>query len=115
VGCAEPAVLPEGGRRAACDPPADPPPPACPRHPNAETAQRGCGWTFEPAEVEPFVTAVGSAVRVFEEEPDVWRQVQQQGMRRDFGWAKAALQYESVLKDLVAAKLAQQAEAAAAK
>jgi glycogen synthase len=80
--------------------------------PLADAGQRGCGWSFEPAEVEPLVAAVKAAVRVYEEQPEVWRQVQQQGMRCDFGWAKAAMQYEAVLRGLVAAQ--QEAEAAKA-
>ncbi len=61
----------------------------------------GSGFTFKPAEVKPFVEAVRAAVKVYNERPRTWRQVQLQGMWRDYSWGRAAAQYDTVLQGMM--------------
>eukprot|EP00878_Enallax_costatus_P022064 GHUV01023396.1.p1 GENE.GHUV01023396.1~~GHUV01023396.1.p1 ORF type:complete len:134 (+),score=28.89 GHUV01023396.1:825-1226(+) len=72
--------------------------PSCP----AATGEgEGTGWTFAPAEVEPMVAAVSSAVQVYREQPDRWRALQLRGMADDCSWERAAQQYETVLTEVM--------------
>jgi glycogen synthase len=48
------------------------------------------------------VSAVGSAVTVFKEQPGKWRALQLRGMAKDCSWQRAAQQYELVLSEAMA-------------
>ena len=69
--------------------------------PPASGEGEGTGWTFAPAEVEPMVAAVSSAVRVYREQPERWRALQLRGMADDCSWERAAQQYETVLTEVM--------------
>lgn len=56
----------------------------------------GTGWTFFPATPEAFMDALGAALAVLVDQPDVWRAIQQAGMARDSSWGRAAAAYEQV-------------------
>lgn len=62
----------------------------------------GTGWTFAPAEVEPMVAALSTAVELYREQPERWRALQLRGMAADFSWERAAQQYEVVLSEAMA-------------
>ena len=74
---------------------------------------RGTGWTFTPATPAALTRALGRAVNVYREHPARWRAIQQEGMRRDSGWGRAAAAYEQVIERVVAS--AQQAPEKAAR
>jgi starch synthase len=56
----------------------------------------GTGWAFREFSVDAFVQALGFALSTFRDHPDAWRRIQQNGMRRDFGWHRAAELYEAL-------------------
>ena len=58
---------------------------------------RGTGWTFAPATAPALIGAMQGAVSVYRDAPDRWRNIQLEGMQRDFGWARAAAAYETVI------------------
>lgn len=67
---------------------------------------RATGFVFHPVTAE----ALGRTVdRVFAlwNRPDLWRQVQRNGMARDVGWAASARQYAALFQDLVNEKARQ--------
>ncbi len=55
---------------------------------------QGTGWAFPDFSVDGFVQAIGWALHTFHGHKDAWRQIQQNGMRRDSGWDRAATLYE---------------------
>lgn len=65
--------------------------------PAADPEREGTGWTFSPNTRDACVDAISSALRVYREQPDVWRAIQLRGMQRDAGWSRAAAQYEKVI------------------
>ena len=65
------------------------------------SAGRATGFVFEEAQA----TALGAALRrAFElwQSSDTWREVQQRAMRQDFTWAKAAVEYTALYRELCA-------------
>jgi starch synthase len=54
----------------------------------------GTGFMFDDLSVPSFMTALDRALRLYREEPSVFRAMQQAGMRKDFSWARAASGYE---------------------
>ncbi|KAG2499011.1 hypothetical protein HYH03_003197 [Edaphochlamys debaryana] len=64
----------------------------------------GTGWTFSPATTEGLLDAVTAALHVYEKHPDKWRRIQLAGMRRDWSWARAAVQWEGVFEAALGAR-----------
>jgi len=62
---------------------------------------KGTGWTFDRAEVEPFKQALNNALVTYKNHGESFRGVQERGMEKDMSWNHAAEQYEEVM---VAAK-----------
>ena len=56
----------------------------------------GTGWAFREFSTEAFVQAIGFALRTWWDHPEAWRANQANGMRRDFGWGRAAELYEAM-------------------
>jgi len=63
----------------------------------------GTGWTFERAEVDKMIWALGKAIDTFQHHPDSFKQVALRGMHQDLGWDHAAYLYE---RKLIEAKYA---------
>ncbi|GAQ91856.1 hypothetical protein KFL_008700010 [Klebsormidium nitens] len=61
----------------------------------------GTGWTFERAEANGLIDAVGNALYTYRDFRDSFRDLQRRGMTQDLSWEAAAAQYEETL---VAAK-----------
>lgn len=57
---------------------------------------RGTGWAFREFSNDAFAQAVGWALHTYANHPEAWRAIQQNGMRRDFGWNRAAELYEAL-------------------
>jgi len=66
---------------------------------NAATLRDGSatGFVFEMETAGEFLTAVQRALSSYQK-ADVWRTMQQNGMKRDFGWQKAAQEYVDVYR-----------------
>ncbi|TKY50254.1 Granule-bound starch synthase 2 [Spatholobus suberectus] len=63
--------------------------------------ESGLGWTFDSAETNKLVNALGNCLLTFRQYKKSWEGLQQRGMTQDLSWDNAAQQYEEVL---VAAK-----------
>jgi starch synthase len=57
-----------------------------------ETGQ-GTGFKFEPYDAEALLGAVREALAVFRNDPVAWRQIQANGMAKDFSWQASAIEY----------------------
>mmetsp|Transcript_20205 Transcript_20205/g.50885 ORF Transcript_20205/g.50885 Transcript_20205/m.50885 type:complete len:611 (-) Transcript_20205:114-1946(-) len=56
----------------------------------------GTGWTFQNADVQGLMHALGLALHCFHEDKQLYKEVQLTGMRRDSSWDTAATNYEQV-------------------
>jgi len=74
------------------------------RHATPQAIREGTatGFSFSRCHVEDLVRAVAHAVAVYREAPDVWRQIQTCGMRRDFSWDRSAEAYERLFSRMLA-------------
>jgi len=63
--------------------------------------ESGLGWTFDCAETNKLINALGNCLMTFKQFKHSWEGLQRRGMMQDLSWDKAAQQYEEVL---VAAK-----------
>lgn len=64
-------------------------------------ADTGLGWTFDRAEAQGLIHALGNAMWTYRDFKPSWLGLQKRGMSQDLSWDNAAEQYEEVL---VAAK-----------
>ena len=65
------------------------------------TCKSGLGWTFDSAETNKLIHALGNCLLTFRQYKQSWEGLQRRGMTQDLSWDNAAQQYEEVL---VAAK-----------
>jgi starch synthase len=65
-------------------------------------AATGTGWTFSPATPRALLSAVSSAVQVYRKEPERWKRIQEEAMKMDYSWGRAASLYERVLRSTLA-------------
>ncbi|XP_019432439.1 PREDICTED: granule-bound starch synthase 2, chloroplastic/amyloplastic-like [Lupinus angustifolius] len=63
--------------------------------------ESGFGWTFDSAEANKLIHALGNCLWTYREYKKSWEGLQRRGMTQDLSWDNAAQQYEEVL---VAAK-----------
>ncbi|KAI3983129.1 hypothetical protein MKX01_030851 [Papaver californicum] len=63
--------------------------------------ESGLGWTFDRAEADKLIHAMGNCLLTYREYKESWRGIQKRGMMQDLSWDNAAQNYEEVL---VAAK-----------
>ncbi|RRT60949.1 hypothetical protein B296_00013467 [Ensete ventricosum] len=63
--------------------------------------ESGFGWTFDRAEANKLVNALGNCLNTYRSHKESWKGVQTRGMAQDLSWDNAAKHYEEVL---VAAK-----------
>ncbi|KAG4958744.1 hypothetical protein GLYMA_13G062700v4 [Glycine max] len=63
--------------------------------------ESGLGWTFDSAETNKLINALGNCLLTFRQYKQSWEGLQRRGMTQDLSWDNAAQQYEEVL---VAAK-----------
>ncbi|XP_023912722.1 granule-bound starch synthase 2, chloroplastic/amyloplastic [Quercus suber] len=63
--------------------------------------ESGLGWTFDSAEANKLIHALGNCLLTYREYKQSWEGLQRRGMMQDLSWDNAAQKYEEVL---VAAK-----------
>ncbi|XVF60544.1 hypothetical protein PTKIN_Ptkin08bG0056300 [Pterospermum kingtungense] len=63
--------------------------------------ESGLGWTFDSADVNKLIHALGNCLLTYREYKQSWEGLQRRGMMQDLSWDNAAQKYEEVL---VAAK-----------
>ncbi|KAF9626187.1 hypothetical protein IFM89_031314 [Coptis chinensis] len=63
--------------------------------------ESGVGWTFDSAETNKLIHALGNCLYTYREYKTSWEGIQKRGMMQDLSWDNAAQNYEDVL---VAAK-----------
>ncbi|KAK7381299.1 hypothetical protein VNO78_33882 [Psophocarpus tetragonolobus] len=63
--------------------------------------ESGLGWTFDSAEANKLINALGNCLLTYRQYKQSWEGLQRRGMTQDLSWDHAAEQYEEVL---VAAK-----------
>ncbi|PKI47890.1 hypothetical protein CRG98_031674 [Punica granatum] len=63
--------------------------------------ESGLGWTFDSAETQKLIHALGNCLLTYREYKKSWEGLQRRGMMQDLSWDHAAQIYEEVL---VAAK-----------
>ncbi|XP_058773224.1 granule-bound starch synthase 2, chloroplastic/amyloplastic-like [Vicia villosa] len=61
----------------------------------------GVGWTFDRADANKLIVALGNCLLTYKDYKKSWEGIQERGMSQDHSWDNAAQQYEEVL---VAAK-----------
>jgi len=59
-------------------------------------AVEGTGFLFSPANGGAMMWALNSALRVYREHPQRWRELMLNGMRQDWSWGTAATRYEQI-------------------
>jgi len=73
--------------------------------PEALARGEATGFVFEDESADALVAAVGRALAAFADR-DLWRRLQENGMRRDFSWAAAARRYAEVYERVLAPRRA---------
>lgn len=63
-------------------------------------AGRANGFVFEDYTSRAFLSAVNRAIKMYLEEPESWKKMQQTAMTQDFSWAGAAKKYEALYASL---------------
>jgi starch synthase len=64
---------------------------------------RASGFAFIPYHAPAFREAIDRCLRLYRERPQLWRAVQQTGMRQDWSWSRSAAEYERRYRALVEA------------
>eukprot|EP00262_Sarcandra_glabra_P005648 TRINITY_DN1738_c0_g3_i1.p1 TRINITY_DN1738_c0_g3~~TRINITY_DN1738_c0_g3_i1.p1 ORF type:complete len:788 (-),score=160.77 TRINITY_DN1738_c0_g3_i1:145-2508(-) len=59
--------------------------------------ESGLGWTFDRAEANRLVDALGNCLYTYREFKNSWEGIQKRGMMQDLSWDNAAQNYEEVL------------------
>jgi starch synthase len=73
-------------------------------HPATPTSLKkgeATGFFFTPYTVDSLLMTVRRALDLYHNQPAVWRQVQERGMREDFSWNRAAESYEQLYQRLL--------------
>ncbi|GAB2265064.1 Pentafunctional AROM polypeptide [Dionaea muscipula] len=58
----------------------------------------GTGWTFSPLTAESMIACLRTSIRTYREYKSSWEGLMKRGMKRDYSWENAALQYEQVFE-----------------
>jgi starch synthase len=57
-------------------------------------AGRATGFSFIPYHANAFREAIDRCLSLYRERPQLWRRLQETGMRQDWSWARSAVEYE---------------------
>lgn len=68
---------------------------------DVSTGPRATGITFDAAEGFSLGAAISRAIDLFRDDPDRFKELQLEGMRKDFGWDAAARQYLEMYSELM--------------
>jgi starch synthase len=66
----------------------------------AATAGVATGFQFHPGSIGDLYHAIDRALTAYDN-PGIWRRLQTQAMRTDFGWARSAERYARLYRQLV--------------
>ncbi|KAF8390190.1 hypothetical protein HHK36_024712 [Tetracentron sinense] len=66
-------------------------------HPFDPFNESGLGWTFDKAETNRLIHALGNCLLTYREYRNSWEGIQRRGMMQDLSWDNAAQNYEEVL------------------
>ncbi|XVF16633.1 hypothetical protein REPUB_Repub10bG0049300 [Reevesia pubescens] len=61
--------------------------------------ESGLGWTFDCADVNKLIHALGNCLWTYRQYKESWEGLQRRGMMQDLSWDNAAQKYEEVLLD----------------
>ncbi len=72
------------------------------RHATSESVRRGegTGFLFGTYSAEDMLETLKGAIRMYDEEPELWKALQQNAMRQDFSWERSSAEYEKLYKSL---------------
>jgi len=59
------------------------------------------GFAFEVPDAAGLRWALSEAVKLYRQQPEVWRRLMQNGMTRDWSWRNSAAQYAKLYQDLI--------------
>ncbi|XP_064936244.1 soluble starch synthase 2-2, chloroplastic/amyloplastic-like [Musa acuminata AAA Group] len=59
--------------------------------------ESGFGWTFDRAEANKLINALGNCLNTYRNQKENWKGLQTRGMAQDLSWDNAAKHYEEVL------------------
>ncbi len=59
------------------------------------------GFTFEEYDPRAFWKALSRALRIYREDKPLWRQLQINGMKKDFSWDRSAIEYGQVYEKIL--------------
>jgi starch synthase len=68
--------------------------------PSAIRSGRATGFVFTSYTDKALLNAIRKASSLYRRSPDQWRQLQRNGMKRDFSWKQSALKYLNLYTDL---------------
>ena len=63
---------------------------------------RPTGFTFEKYDARAFWKAVDRALRTYRRDKPLWREMQSNGMKKDFSWDRSAARYADVYEKILA-------------
>ncbi|KAF0150977.1 MAG: glycogen synthase [Ignavibacteria bacterium] len=61
---------------------------------------KGNGFVFEKYSAKDFVSEIKAAIKLFSEEPEMWKAIQINGMKSDFSWMNSTKKYVDLYKKL---------------
>jgi starch synthase len=73
-------------------------------------AARGTGFLFNDATADALYNTIGWACSTWYDKKDEWKTLQQNGMAKEFGWEKRALEYEKLYACAVEARTGKKVE-----
>ncbi len=66
-----------------------------------EEKAEGTGILFENYSADDFLRAIESALDLYNEKKDIWRQIQINGMKRDFSWKESSEKYKALYRKIL--------------
>jgi starch synthase len=63
--------------------------------------QSANGFSFADYDVGALDRTLSRAVEVYRQQPDVWRQIVETGMKQDWSWARSARSYEQLYQHIL--------------
>ena len=65
-----------------------------------DTVNKKTGFTFKKFNSAEFYKTLQKALAIYYRQPKIWRQLQINGLKQDFSWAKSAQKYLNLYKKL---------------
>jgi starch synthase len=68
---------------------------------DATPRSKPTGFTFEKYDAKSFWRALERAIKIYRKDKTLWRQLQLNGMRKDFSWDRSAIEYAKVYEKIL--------------